>query len=128
MQTFRDVSIKRKLTSIMMIISVVGLLVSCASFIVYDQVFSRRTMVRELSSLAEIVGSNSTAAITFNDQKSATEILSALSARPNISSACLYTPEGKPFAFYLRPGGTEASWPTVPRTDGSHFGKDRLEL
>ena len=128
MRAFRDLSIKRKLTLIMMIISIVALLLSCASFIIYDQIFSRRAMIQELSSLAEIVGSNSTAAITFNDQDSATEILSALSARPHIISACLYTPDGKPFAIYVRPDRPDAFQPSGPQADGSRFGKDRLEL
>ncbi|MFN2510575.1 MAG: ATP-binding protein [Pyrinomonadaceae bacterium] len=128
MRAFRDLSIKRKLTAMMMIISVTALLLSCALFIIYDQIFSRRAMVQELNSLAQIVGSNSTAAITFNDQNSATEILSALSARPNIMSACLYSQDGKRFAFYIRPGQSAASSPSSPRADGSQFSKDRLEL
>jgi len=128
MRAFRDLSIKRKLTTIMMVISVTALLLSCASFIVYDQIFSRRAMVQELHSLAQIIGSNSTAAITFNDQSSANEILSALRARPHIISACLYSAEGQPFAFYKRPGVSEASWPAKPPVDGSNFVKDRLEL
>lgn len=128
MRAFRDLSIKRKLTSIMMLISIVALLLSCASFIVYDQIFSRRAMVQELDSVADIIVSNSTAAITFNDQDSATEILSALRARPNIISACLYTPEGKPFATYLRSQQSEGSWPSAPEADGSHFSKAGLEL
>jgi signal transduction histidine kinase/DNA-binding response OmpR family regulator len=103
MRSFKDLSIKRKLTLMMMIVSIAALLLSCASFIIYDQAFSRRAMAEELSSLAEIIGSNSTAAITFNDQDSATEILSALSARPHIISACLYTADGKQFALYVRP-------------------------
>ena len=128
MRAFRDLSLKRKLTTIMMIISVAALLLSCFSFIIYDQVFSRRAMVRELHSLAQIIGSNSTAAITFNDQNSATEILSALRARPNIMAACLYSADGKPFAFYNRSGPGEGSWPESPQVDGSNFVKDRLEL
>ena len=128
MRAFRDLSIKSKLTTIMMIISVTALLLSCASFIVYDQIFSRRAMVQELHSVAQIIGSNSTAALTFNDQPSATEILSALRARPNISSACLYSREGQPFAFYVRSEGSGVFWPSGPRPDGSSFGEDRLEM
>src|SRR6266850_4169647 len=84
MPAFNDLSIKRKLTLIMMLTSIIALVLSCASFIVYDQIFSRRAMAQDLRSLAEIVGSNSTAAITFNDPDSATEILAALSARPKL--------------------------------------------
>jgi len=127
-RAFRDLSIKLKLTSIMMLISIVALLLSCASFIIYDQSFSRRAMVQELHSVAHIIGDNSTAALTFNDQKSATEILSALSARPNIMFACLYSPDGKLFASYIRPDQSAAAAPASSKADGSQFGKDRLEM
>src|SRR6267378_240344 len=100
MPFFSDLSIKRKLTLIMMLTGIIALVLSCASFIVYDQIFSRRAMAQDLKSLAEIIGNNSTAAIIFNDPDSATEILAALSARPEIISACIYNREGKPFAQY----------------------------
>lgn len=128
MRAFRDLSIKRKLTSMMMTISIVALLLSCASFIIYDQIFSRRAMAEELSSLAEIIGSNSTAAITFNDQDSATEILSALSARPHITSACLYTPDGKQFAWYVRPNQTAPPYIPPSQSDGARRVDNRFEL
>jgi len=112
----------------MMTISVSALVLSCASFIIYDQIFSRRAMAQELSSLAEIIASNSTAAITFNDQGSATEILSALSARPHIISACLYTPDGKPFAFYGRPNQSVSSSIPPPQSDGAQRVGDHFEL
>jgi len=128
MRAFGDLSIKRKLTLIMMLIGIVGLVLACTSFIVYDQMFSRRAMAQELRSLAEIIGSNSTAAITFNDPDSATEILAALSARPQITSACIYNTEGKPFAQYVRRDQPPSFRPFVPQADGSHFVNDRLEL
>ena len=58
MRSFKDLSIKHKLTLMMMTISIVALLLSCASFIIYDQKVSRRAMAQELSHLAEIIGSN----------------------------------------------------------------------
>ncbi|MGI9168537.1 MAG: response regulator [Pyrinomonadaceae bacterium] len=127
MRAFGDLSIKRKLTMIMMLISIVALVLSCASFIVYDQIFSRRAMVHDLTSLAEIIGSNSTAAITFGDPDSATEILAALSARPRITSACIYSSEGKPFAQYVRGDQRPSFQPPAPQAGGSHFSNDRLQ-
>jgi len=128
MRAFKDLSIKHKLTSIMMTISVAALVLSCASFIIYDQIFSRRAMAEELSSLAEIIASNSTAAITFNDQDSGTEILSALSARPHITSACLYTPDGKPFASYVRPNQSIPGNTPPPQADGAQQVNNHFEL
>jgi signal transduction histidine kinase/DNA-binding response OmpR family regulator len=128
MRAFNDLSIKRKLTLIMMLTGIIALVLSCASFIVYDQSFSRRAMVQDLSSLAEVIGSNSTAAITFNDPDSATEILAALSARPQITAACIYNIKGKPFAQYDRRDQPLSFRPFAPQQDGSHFVNDRLQL
>ena len=128
MQKFRDLSIKRKLTLIMMLISIVALVLSCASFIVYDQIFSRRAMAEDLASLAELIGSNSTAAITFNDQDSATEILEALRVKPQITSAVIYNREAKPFAQYVRHDQLSSFRTPEPQPDGSHLTADRLKL
>jgi len=128
MRFFKDLSIKRKLTSMMMIVSIAALLLSCVSFIVYDQIFSRRAMAQELASLAEMIGSHSTAAITFNDQDSATEILSALSARPHIISGCLYARDGKPIAMYARDDHAGTFTPPPPQPDSISRTANRFAL
>src|SRR5918996_1654198 len=104
MRGLANVSIKHKLTLVIMITSIVAVLVSCGSFILYDQRVERSELGEELDNLAAIIASNSTAAISFSDQGSANEILSALRARANIMAACIYTADGKVFATYVRPG------------------------
>jgi signal transduction histidine kinase/DNA-binding response OmpR family regulator len=128
MQAFRNLSIKLKLTLIITLISLVAVLLSCGSFIIYDQVVSRRAMVRDLTAVAEMIGSNSTAALTFSDQNSATETLSALSAESHIVSACIYTREGEPFAKYVRNTGQPNPIPDQPGRDGSQLKDGRLTL
>jgi signal transduction histidine kinase/DNA-binding response OmpR family regulator len=127
MGIFRNLSIKRKLTMIIMVISVTALLLSSASVIIYDQIYSRQEIASDLRSLAQIIGDNSTAAITFNDQESATEILSALSTRPRIKSACIFLPDGKPFAKYVRRDHAESFVAPELRPDGTTIG-DNLDL
>jgi len=87
---------------IIMLTSSVALLLACAAVVGYDLIALRREMVYDLMTKAEIIGTNSTAALVFNDQKSATEILAALRMEPHIVSACIYTSDGQPFATYLR--------------------------
>ncbi len=128
MQVFRDLSIKRKLTLMIMIISVFGLLLSYGLFMTYDRFVDRRAMVRELTTQAEIIGNNSTAAITFNDPASAEETLAALKGQPGILSVVIYTSDQKPFASYRRSDHTVASSLTEPGADGSYFTADRLVL
>lgn len=89
MRAFANISIKRKLILIIMITSILSLVVSCVSFIFYDQSVEREKLGEELYSLANIIGSNSTAAISFNDQDSANEILSALESSQKYY-LCLY--------------------------------------
>jgi len=126
MRLFQDLSIKRKLTAIIMVISTVALLLSCVAFITYDLLMLRQTMKRDLSVLAGIIGSNSTAALAFDDQNAARETLSALSAEPHVVSACVYSKNGKPFAKYLRENPKGDFLPPPPRADGSQFEANHL--
>lgn len=61
----------------------------------------RRTMIEELSTLADVVGASSSAALMFNDAQSAQEILSALNVKNNIISAELFLMDGTLLAEYL---------------------------
>src|SRR5467141_3279236 len=123
MSKTQDHSISRKLTWMNMLVSSAALLLACTAFIAYDMVTFRETLVRNLSTQAQIIGSNTASALLFNDQQSAENTLAALRASPEILSACIYTPDGRPFATYSRdqagqihalpaipPGQTEIHW------------------
>jgi len=85
-----------------MLVSGAALLLACAAFIGYDLVSFRRAAVYNLSIQAQIAGSNAVSAILFDDPSSAEKTLSALQASPNIISAGILTPNGRPFAAYSR--------------------------
>jgi two-component system, sensor histidine kinase and response regulator len=76
--------------------------VACCVFAVYDIVSSRAALARDLTTVAQITGSNSTAALSFDDAESASEILSSLSSKPHIVEACIYRRDGSVFAKYGR--------------------------
>jgi signal transduction histidine kinase/CheY-like chemotaxis protein len=128
MRALANISIKHKLTLIIMTTSILALVVSCVSFILYYQRAERNEMADELVSLADIIASNSTAAITFNDQDSANEILAALKARPNIASSCIFTPDGKVLAAYIRQGESTGSLPPTPEADRIDWGPNHFAL
>ena len=108
-------SISRKLTWMNMLVSGAALLLACAAFIAYDTLAFRASMVRNLSTQAQIIGSNSVSALLFNDQQSAENTLSALKAARNILSAGIYSTDGKLFASYSRdPRGYLPAIPTLP--------------
>jgi signal transduction histidine kinase len=90
LRAFRDASIKRKLTLITMLTSSVTLLLAGAIYVTYDLVTFRRTMARDLTTMADIIGANSAAVLAFDDEKHAKELLSSLHLNRSILSASLY--------------------------------------
>jgi len=126
MRAFSDISIKRKLTFIIMVTSTVALLLAGAAYVTYDVLTLRDAMVRNVTMLSEIIGANSTADLVFGDQKSAEENLAKLGFNPHIVASCIYGKEGEVFASYLRKDmAGKLSLPSL-REDGHHFGSDSL--
>ena len=127
MKFFRNASLQRKQTLIIMLTAGIALLLVCAAFAVYEVLNFRKGMVRDLSTLAEVIGNNSAAALDFNDAKAAEEIIAALRAEPHIVAACLYSREGKPFVKYRR-ADTPAFTPPATKPEGSYFDRDHLSI
>jgi uncharacterized membrane protein affecting hemolysin expression len=101
MRSFRDISIRRKLTAMMMLTSLIVLLLAVVSFGTNDLVTFRRTMIKDMLMLAEVIGSNSIGALSFNDREFAENILAAIDANPHVIFACIYNKEGDLFAKYF---------------------------
>jgi uncharacterized membrane protein affecting hemolysin expression len=98
---FRNMSIRTKLTMLMVLTSMIVLLLASAAFIANDVVQARAAMVEGLDVQAEIIGKNGSAALVFNDAAAANEILSALSAEPGIMAAAISTTDGEMLASYI---------------------------
>jgi len=84
-------------------------------------------MARDLTALADVLGRNSTAALKFDDQAAAENILLALQEKPHVIGACLYAQDGRRFAKYVRQG-TQPSFPARVAGDGHRFEPDRFIL
>jgi signal transduction histidine kinase len=124
---FRDLPIRRKLTVIIMATSSAALLLACSAFVLHDLVSFRRLLAADLSTLARIIGSNSTGAILFNDPARAGETLAALEAETNVLWACIYDQKGHRLAGYVRGGGT-VDFPSAPPPPGHRFVDGKLLL
>jgi PAS domain S-box-containing protein len=118
--SFKNTPIQRKLMTILLLTSGAVLLLTCAAFFAYDMLTFRQSAIRELSTLGEIVAANSTAALAFDNQEDAKEILSALQVERHIVRACLYNKDGKLFSQY--PSNVPAeSFPAAPAGVGFRF-------
>lgn len=122
----RKRSIRGKLTGIIMLTSTIVVLLASLGFVISELVTLRERLTADLSTLAQVVGSNSTAALTFGDRQAASEVLSALRAQPSIIAAGIYTARGEPFANYAPTASI--SLPRVLMADGVYDRGDHVEL
>ncbi len=100
MRIVKKRSIKYKLLLISLITMGFSLLLSGVILITNEFFSMRRSLINDLLIQAKIIGDNSTAALLFDDQKAANEILSALRASPFITGAVIYKDDGEVFAIY----------------------------
>ena len=100
MKFLQDTSIRKKIVFIIMLTSSITLLFASLSYLLYDALKVRQTIKDEMVSLAEIISSNSAAAIMFNDQRSAQKTLSTLQDHAHIVAAYIITPDNRIFASY----------------------------
>lgn len=126
---FRNRSIATRLTWMNLLVSGSALCLACASFIVYDLFTFRQSVLYNLSIQAQVAGSNSISALLFNDPNSAQTTLAAFRASPNIVSAGIQTPDGRPFATYHRdPAGATPHLPVLPLGKAEAFELDANNL
>jgi two-component system sensor histidine kinase/response regulator len=128
MRAIPHLSIRSKLTLMIISVSSLALLLACTAFISYDIHFFRLAKVQDVTTLAEVIGSNSTGALTFQDANSATDVLAALRSKRQISEACIYDKHDQVFATYLRDKSQGAFSPPAPEENESRFEADHLAL
>ena len=116
----RSASIRAKLMLIAMATTCASLALLACVWGVFEFVSYRRAMMAEMASMGDIIGANSTAALAFNDQAGASEVLTALQPQSEVRAACLFDVTGRLFSSFERRSGG-AGCPRAPIPDGSEF-------
>ena len=111
-------SIRTKLLLMVLAVNACTLLAASAAFFYHDVAENRDRSVRELTTLADILGQGSVAALEFDDPKVAADNLGQLRGDPNINAAAIYTAGGKLFARYLNAGAAGITVPAAPPPQG----------
>ncbi len=104
MWNLRDISIRTKLTILIVSISSVSLLLASIAFITSDRINTQQTVSDNLGTMADIIAANSSAALLFSDPVAAQETLSFLNSQQHIQAAAIYDSDEKEFAHYIQPG------------------------
>ncbi len=105
MRVLKNLSIKRRLTLIIMTISSVSILLTTLSISIIGVFNLRSNIINELDVSASIVGDRNTAALSFGYKEQAEANLNVFSVKQTIVQACLYkinneTREDELFASY----------------------------
>ena len=100
MAWLQNLPIKTKLIAMMMMTSSTAMLLMALAIAINEAVTERDTLEKELATLAHVIGSRSTGALTFNDSRTATENLSSLQAKKNIVYAAIFQQDGTLFAEF----------------------------
>lgn len=127
MNWFRNLSIKSKLMMVIFVVCSAALLVVSVTLVLHEVSSFRENMVRDKSTLADVLGANTIAALKFDDQATAETILQALRAEPHVVAACVYKESGGRFASYVR-ANEFVSFPQQPGIEGARFSPDHLVL
>jgi signal transduction histidine kinase len=123
----RNAPIRLKLVLLVLLTTGGALAVASAILVTVDRVRFQSDMEKDLTALAEIVARNTTAALSFNDEKAAAETLSALNAVTSIEAAAVYGRQGEVFARFVRPGRAPVI-PARPGGDEATFTEDALVI
>jgi len=118
--SLKDLPIQRKLMALALVTSGVVLLLTTSAFLAYDFLTFRQNMVKQFTTLGQVIAANSTAALAFNNHDDAREVLNALAADRHVEAAALYDKDGKLFSTYpsnLPPTAV----PAAPEADGFRF-------
>lgn len=124
----RNMAIKHKLLSIIMVTCTAALLLYSAIHLLSEREEFREETMDSISCYAEMIGDNCRAALAFGDAEDAENTLKSLKAESSIVFACVYTKERKMLAGYQRTGLAYNISPPECGEEGYRFNGNYFKL
>lgn len=128
MESLKDMSIKTKLMVLTMLAVMTAMSLACLGFVINDIRLIRADMTQQLTALAEVLGANTSAALTFDDSETAEQLLASLKMQHVVDSATLFDVDGKLFATYVADDASDGESPTHPDVEGYEFRGQHLHV
>lgn len=100
MKSFDQIGIQAKMRKMTLLICGAVLCVAVGALFIFQVLNFRYNFEHEKKSLALIIANNSTAAMAFRDEQTATEVLASLGAKPTVLAATLVFPDRNVLAHY----------------------------
>ncbi|MFC1489708.1 PAS domain S-box protein [Candidatus Latescibacterota bacterium] len=109
----RDFSIKKELVAMQMLTTFTILVCFCLFLGINNFRVFRKTVINQLTSMAQLIGANSTSALEFLDNEVAEEVLYTLETEEDIVNAWIYDENGNLFATYSKTEYADFSFPQI---------------
>ncbi|CAD6879737.1 response regulator receiver modulated diguanylate cyclase/phosphodiesterase [Methylomonas albis] len=107
---FNNAPIKIKLVSILTFTAMLTLFLATAAIIVNEYFAKKKETEQQLVLIADIIASNISAALAFQDVAAASSMLASMQTRDSILNAELYNKAGILFADYHGPNTASENW------------------
>jgi methyl-accepting chemotaxis protein WspA len=127
-EKLRDLPLSRKLNFVLLAGLGLAVLLVGGGIYFFERTTSTAEMARTLGTLAEVVGANAKASISFDDAVMAEKILETLAADSDVVLVCLYGSRGELFASWSRPGVGSFRPPTLVDGKAPLPGSGRLQV
>jgi len=128
MGTLADLPIQRKLQGIVMVTTGAALLLVCVVFWIYEALGLRRTLVEQVSAVANVIAADAGSLVFFGDAEATAAALAGLAAEPRILGARIVSREHGQLGSYRRHEG-ELLPPCPPNAGRGHrFAGGELNL
>lgn len=119
-------TLRQQLIAVIVFNSAIAIIVTSVAMMLTEVARSQLRLQKEVMSLAQLLGDRSSAALVFQDERTANENLQALTSLPQIASACLFSERGKALASFVRSARsatpcqvqTDVKQETVTETEG----------
>jgi two-component system, sensor histidine kinase and response regulator len=127
MKFIHQLPLAKKIRALTMLTTSCALLLAGIALLGFESYSFYHTRIETLKAVAEIVGSNTSAAIIFHDPDSAKEILGSLSAKASITAASLYGADGTVIAIYVRDQANQFHAPPAA-VEGYGYSNGRIRM
>lgn len=121
-------SVGGKLMLVVLLTTAIALLVAGAALLFHDLRENRQSWAADLATEGSILALSTAPALAFDDRPAANRNLAALKARPSVRVAALYTPDGRLYASYARPGEPPPPLLVPDARNGVRINGERVEL
>ena len=118
---------RRKLTAILVMTSMLVLVVAIIAFSVFDYMAFRRTVQTNVEALSDVLTANLSTALAFEDEHSVATTLAALKNNDVIIAARVYKTDGTVFASFHK-DGYDIEYPRLPEPEATYINRNQLTI